>query len=51
MQFHKNLLAKGSIPELGSSNNNTLGFETVHIATCNFLLFPPDKFLDKMFLN
>ena len=37
------LLAPGSIPVLGSSNNTTGGSPTRAIAVLNFRLFPPLK--------
>jgi len=42
--FHKNLLAIGSTPVLGSSKNCMSGPPIRAHATHNFLLFPPDKF-------
>lgn len=50
MIFHINLLASGSIPAEGSSKNITGGFPINAIATYNFLLLPPDKLLDTIFL-
>ena len=41
--FHKNLLAIGSTPVLGSSKNYILGPPINALLTHNFLLFPPDN--------
>ena len=38
-----NLLASGSIPVEGSSNNTIGGLHKNEIATVNLRLFPPDK--------
>lgn len=46
---HIDLLARGSSPEVGSSKINSYGFPSKAMATDNFLLLPPDNYLD--FLN
>jgi len=45
MTVHMNLLAYGSIPVDGSSKKIIGGLPNIAIATDNFLLFPPDKFI------
>ena len=48
---HINLLASGSIPVDGSSNNIIGVLHIKAMATDNFLLFPPDKVPATLFLN
>ena len=43
IKFFTSLIAIGSIPANGSSNNMKLGFEARHLAISNLLLSPPDK--------
>jgi len=48
---HKYFLAIGSKPEDGSSKNYKSGPPIRVLATHNFLLLPPDKFFDLLFLK
>ena len=46
--FHKNLLAIGSTPVLGSSKNYIEGPPINALLTHNFLLLPPDNLPDSL---